>query len=165
MRAAGTKAFKKMITDKAEIDGLPASALALAAQQAASQQKKVHPSARTPCQLYTSASQRKAAGQRLRSFFINDQAEHPRGRGTEVDMCSAGDRPIQPCAELDMLCLIMQNAGGDSSADGDAKEPTAEEGPWLLTLDFPSYLPVQQHAKNRCNGQPQQLQVMTCVQA
>ena len=29
-----TKAFKKLITDKAEVDGLPATALGMAAQQA-----------------------------------------------------------------------------------------------------------------------------------
>ncbi len=38
---AGTKAFKKMVTDKAEVDGLPKSALALAAQQAGAELKKV----------------------------------------------------------------------------------------------------------------------------
>jgi oligopeptidase A len=27
---------------------------------------------------------------------------------------------------------------------------TPEEGPWLFTLDFPSYMPVMTHAKNRC---------------
>ena len=26
---------------------------------------------------------------------------------------------------------------------------TADTGPWLITLDAPSYLPVMQHAKNR----------------
>ena len=26
---------------------------------------------------------------------------------------------------------------------------TAENGPWVITLDAPSYLPVMQHAKNR----------------
>lgn len=26
---------------------------------------------------------------------------------------------------------------------------TAEAGPWLVTLDFPSYMPVMTHAKNR----------------
>ncbi|KAK9861820.1 hypothetical protein WJX84_004840 [Apatococcus fuscideae] len=63
-----TKAFKKLITDKALVDGLPQSALGLAAQQAKAQ-------------------------------------------------------------------------GHD--------EATAESGPWLITLDFPSYFPVMSHAKNR----------------
>lgn len=63
-----TKAYKKLVTDKDDVEGLPASALGLAAQQA-------------------------------------------RGEGHE-------------------------NA-------------TAEDGPWLFTLDFPSYFPVLSHAKNR----------------
>eukprot|EP00798_Chlamydomonas_sp_ICE-L_P012620 gene12620-15848_t len=64
-----TKAFKRLVTAKEDADGLPASALGLAAQQA---QKEV----------------------------------------------------------------------GHEGA-------TAEEGPWLFTLDFPSYQPVMMHAKNR----------------
>ncbi|GLT46882.1 hypothetical protein SLA2020_206110 [Shorea laevis] len=63
-----TKKFEKLITDKKEIDGLPASALGLAAQTAKS---KGH-----------------------------------------------------------------ENA-------------TPEDGPWVITLDIPSFLPVMQHAKNR----------------
>ncbi|GLU13367.1 hypothetical protein SLE2022_300050 [Rubroshorea leprosula] len=63
-----TKKFEKLITDKKEIDGLPASALGLAAQTAKS---KGH-----------------------------------------------------------------ENA-------------TPEDGPWVITLDVPSFLPVMQHAKNR----------------
>lgn len=30
------------------------------------------------------------------------------------------------------------------------EKATAESGPWLFTLDFPSYYPVMTHAKNRC---------------
>lgn len=62
-----TKAFKKLITNASEIEGLPASALALASQQASK--------------------------------------EHP--------------------------------------------ESTPEKGPWLFTLDFPSYMPIVTHCKNR----------------
>jgi hypothetical protein len=29
------------------------------------------------------------------------------------------------------------------------KDSTPEKGPWVFTLDAPSFLPVQQHAKNR----------------
>jgi oligopeptidase A len=63
-----TKAFSKLLTSKADVDGLPASALALMAQQA-------------------------------------------QGKGHEA--------------------------------------ATPEDGPWLVTLDIPSYLPVQLHAKSR----------------
>ncbi|GAB4814977.1 hypothetical protein N2152v2_002023 [Parachlorella kessleri] len=64
-----TKAFKKLLTGKAEVEGLPESALALAAQQASKEE-------------------------------------------------------------------------GHEGA-------TAADGPWLVTLDFPSYFPVMTHAKNR----------------
>lgn len=38
------------------------------------------------------------------------------------------------------------------------KDATPENGPWMLTLDFPSYMPVMSHAKNRCGGY-----VLLCV--
>lgn len=63
-----TKAWKKLLTTKEEVDGLPESALGLAAQQA-------------------------------------------------------------------------KEAGHEGA--------TAEEGPWLFTLDFPCYQPVIAHSKNR----------------
>jgi oligopeptidase A len=65
-----TKAFKLKLTDKAQIEGLPASAIAQAAQTAA-------------------------------------------------------------------------------SADEADKDVTAESGPWIVTLDIPSYLPAMQHLKDR----------------
>jgi len=69
-----TKAFKKLVRDKKDVEGLPQSALAMAAQQAAAEAAK---------------------------------------NGT------------------------------------DGPTPTAEDGPWLFTLDAPSFMPVQSHAKNR----------------
>ena len=63
-----TKSFKRLVTDKAEVDGLPESALGLAAQNA--------------------------------------------------------------------------KAEGHEAA-------TPEDGPWVLTLDFPCYMPVMTHSKNR----------------
>lgn len=48
-----------------------------------------------------------------------------------------------------MCCRVWLQ---DAKDGDDAKEPTAEEGPWLFTLDFPSYMPVQQHSKNRCTA-------------
>lgn len=53
--------------------------------------------------------------------------------------------------ESDILFGLLQNASEGAAANRDAsKEPTAGEGPWLFSLDFPSYMPIQQHAKNRC---------------
>ncbi len=45
----GTKAFKKMVSDKSEVEGLPMSALALAAQQAGAELKKVSHCATVCC--------------------------------------------------------------------------------------------------------------------
>ncbi|MBV6493921.1 MAG: Oligopeptidase A [Turneriella sp.] len=47
---------------------------------------------------------------------------------------------------------LPQNWLGMASAAAKANgypDATAEKGPWLLTLDFPSYYPFLQHAKNR----------------
>ncbi len=57
------------------------------------------------------------------------------------------------------LCSAVQVEGLPQSAlelaaqqakdEGEA-EATAEKGPWLFTLDFPSFFPVITHSKNRC---------------
>lgn len=44
-----------------------------------------------------------------------------------------------------------------AAAQAAAREPghegaTPETGPWLFTLDFPSYFPVMTYAKDRCGG-------------
>ncbi len=36
-----------------------------------------------------------------------------------------------------------------SSTPGKEESATAEDGPWLFTLDMPSYLPVMQHSTDR----------------
>lgn len=41
-----------------------------------------------------------------------------------------------------LFYLVFPSCTGEEGA-------TAEEGPWLLTLDFPSYLPVMTHSQNR----------------
>ena len=45
------------------------------------------------------------------------------------------------------LALAAQQAAKEGHAGA-----TAEAGPWLFTLDFPSFFPVMTHAKNRCAG-------------
>jgi oligopeptidase A len=47
-----------------------------------------------------------------------------------------------PPTALGLAAQQARSAGHDTA--------TAEAGPWLLTLDFPSYYPVLTHAKNRC---------------
>ena len=43
------------------------------------------------------------------------------------------------------LELAAQQAKSEGEADA-----SAEQGPWLFTLDFPSFFPVITHGKNRC---------------
>lgn len=43
------------------------------------------------------------------------------------------------------LGLAAQQAKGEGH-----ESATAGTGPWLFTLDFPSYYPVLTHARNRC---------------
>ena len=50
--------------------------------------------------------------------------------------------PPPPCAALALAALQASKEGHEGA--------TPEAGPWLLTLDFPSYFPVMTHAKNRC---------------
>jgi hypothetical protein len=49
-----------------------------------------------------------------------------------------------PPTALGLAAQQARSAGHDKA--------TAEAGPWLLTLDFPSYYPVLTHAKNRCGA-------------
>ena len=42
----------------------------------------------------------------------------------------------------------LELAAQQAKADGEA-DATAEAGPWLFTLDFPSFFPVITHSKNR----------------
>lgn len=50
---------------------------------------------------------------------------------------------------LRALCAALALAAQQASKEGH-EGATPEEGPWLFTLDFPSYMPVMTHAKNRC---------------
>ena len=44
-------------------------------------------------------------------------------------------------------------------------DATEEAGPWLFTLDFPSYMPIMTHAKNRCAAFVHLLQASICPDA
>ena len=76
------------------------------------------------------ARRRPAARRRLRTTRLPTNPTHP-----------APPCPSPPPAAL---ALAGQQAGKEGHP-----EATAEAGPWLLTLDFPSYFPVMTHAKNR----------------
>ena len=67
--------------------------------------------------------------------------------------CSVVAVPWQLCNLRQLECYALPFVLQDAKDGEDVKEPTAEEGPWLFSLDFPSYMPVQQHCKNRCSAQ------------
>lgn len=46
--------------------------------------------------------------------------------------------------------FVIRSMCCDQAEEAGHKGATAEEGPWLFTLDLPSYQPVLLHAKNRC---------------
>ncbi len=67
-------------------------------------------------------------------------------------------RPLPPQAFKKLLTDPADVAGLPATSLGLAAQQaardghegaTAESGPWLVTLDFPSYFPVMAHAKNR----------------
>jgi hypothetical protein len=64
--------------------------------------------------------------------------------------------PWQLCKSSELEGYAPPYVLQDAKDGEDVKEPTAEEGPWLFSLDFPSYMPVQQHCKNRCSSQLKQ---------
>jgi len=51
--------------------------------------------------------------------------------------------------EVDGLPQSWLAMAAQSARDKGHAAATAGEGPWLLTLDFPSYFPILQHARNR----------------
>ena len=101
-----TKKFEKLITDKKDIEGLPATALGLAAQTAVS---KV----------------RHSSFHFVVSFFHFFSAHF-----------------IQESVWLFFFLSFFVISKGHKNA-------TPEDGPWVITLDAPSFMAVMQHARNR----------------
>ncbi|RYR18273.1 hypothetical protein Ahy_B03g062882 isoform A [Arachis hypogaea] len=102
-----TKKFEKQITDKKEIEGLPATALGLAAQSAVSKRSRNQNS------IYY-------------SLFVHMHYVYL----TFIFLLSF------------VCCLLVGNMQGHENA-------SAENGPWVITLDAPCFIAVMQHARNR----------------
>ncbi len=66
-----------------------------------------------------------------------------------LDATKAFSQLLTTREEVDGLPESWLAMAAQSARDKGQTEATAEKGPWLLTLDFPSYFPVLQHAKNR----------------
>jgi oligopeptidase A len=59
---------------------------------------------------------------------------------------------VTDISELQGLPPTALGLAAQQARSAGHEEATAEAGPWLLTLDFPSYYPVMTHAKNRCGA-------------
>lgn len=67
------------------------------------------------------------------------------------DVAGLGVRVHGACVETGVLQICRASCMCAVKAESNGhKGATAEEGPWLFTLDFPSYQPILTHAKNRC---------------
>ncbi|KAF9591121.1 hypothetical protein IFM89_002076 [Coptis chinensis] len=115
------KKFENLITDKKDIEGLPASALGLAAQTAVS---KLQEMARGTSELALSWI-RRAREAAQTGLFSSDKS-----------------------LLYDLDCPLNVYLRNRKFYEGH-ENATAENGPWIITLDAPSFLPVMQHALNR----------------
>jgi len=120
-----TKQFKLLVTKAEEIKGLPASAKALAAQQAAAAAAAAQ-KAREEAATHTEQSL-----QALTDLF-------------SLPNCKAEDIEAAMKVSREAKAALTQATTNAAELIG-AVDATAESGPWLLTLDYPSYLPSMQH--------------------
>ena len=58
-------------------------------------------------------------------------------------------RLVTDAAEIEGLPATALGLAAQTAKKEGHEGATAESGPWLFTLDFPSYYPVMTHAKNR----------------
>jgi hypothetical protein len=59
------------------------------------------------------------------------------------------DIVVKSCLFICYLCYVMGATFASQARAAGHESANAESGPWLFTLDFPSYYPVMTHAKNR----------------
>ena len=63
--------------------------------------------------------------------------------------CSTPNEYSHCCLQIDGLPKsALELAAQQAKAEGE-EDATPEKGPWLFTLDFPSFFPVITHSKNR----------------
>lgn len=116
-----TKAFKKLITDKAQVEGLPPSALGLAAQQAS----------------HRSTSQQGATVMFNPSSWTGVTNALWQPQPAVWPCCVSSLRHC--CQRIKALYPVLHPLQATKEGHPEA---TPENGPWLFTLDFPSYFPV-----------------------
>jgi oligopeptidase A len=123
-----TKQFKLLLTDPKDITGLPASAKALAAQQA-----------------LTAAT----ATQKAKDAAA-EQVGKTLAKLTELTALSGSSKTDIDAAMT--AAATAQSALAEATAKAAelhaAINATADSGPWMITLDIPSYLPAMQHLQS-----------------
>ena len=124
-----TKQFKLLLTKPEDVAGLPASAKALAAQQAVAAYKAAQKTKEEVVAIAEKAM--------LTLSELKGQAGSSPGAIAEAVKAAEEASAALTKATTNAAELI------------DAENATAEKGPWLLTLDMPSYLPSMQHLKSR----------------
>jgi oligopeptidase A len=66
-----------------------------------------------------------------------------------LDATKQFEKLITNADEIEGLPPSMLGLAAQTAASKGHEGATAEKGPWMLTLDAPSYMPVMQHARNR----------------
>jgi len=164
------QAYKKLITEKDQVDGLPATALGLAAQQAAKEVGAEQGGRSTPAGPSTPWPQRRvrargggggaavgggAGGGGGPPGGGPPPLGHPRGGrarggGGGRPLCMHCARaPVHPASSGQPGCKPPRVCAPPGACTQGHEGASADAGPWLFTLDFPSYYPVMTHAKNR----------------
>lgn len=124
-----TKQFTLLLSDPKDVAGLPASAKAFAAQQAASAAQAAH-----------KAKEQATLAAQKALLALSDLNSTP--------SASKGDIEAAMVA-AEKASAVLEQATAASAALLGGENATAESGPWLLTLDMPSYLPSMQHLQSR----------------
>ena len=124
-----TKQFKLLLTKPADMAGLPASAKALAAQQAVASAK--------------SAQQAKEEAGKEAEKALAALSELTAQSGTSKETL---ERAMKAASDARTHLAAVTATAAEQHGNENA---TAESGPWLLTLDLPSYLPSMQHLQSQ----------------
>eukprot|EP00252_Welwitschia_mirabilis_P002388 TRINITY_DN1232_c0_g1_i1.p1 TRINITY_DN1232_c0_g1~~TRINITY_DN1232_c0_g1_i1.p1 ORF type:complete len:803 (-),score=167.24 TRINITY_DN1232_c0_g1_i1:385-2511(-) len=67
-----------------------------------------------------------------------------------LDSTKRFEKLITNKKDIEGLPATALGIAAQTAASKGHEGATAENGPWIITLDLPSYMPVMQHVKNRC---------------
>ena len=66
-----------------------------------------------------------------------------------LDATKAFELTLKNADEIDGLPASLLALSAQAAKDSGEENATAEQGPWLVTLDYPSYIPFLQHSRRR----------------